>query len=111
MVVESVLERTMPQSIEAEMSVLGAMILDNEVINLVIPILNKLSFYKTAHRELYQAIVDVYDKGQPVDLVVLREGIEKAFAAGKSWRCGILDGIGRGRPNNRKCRILCEHST
>ena len=44
MVVESVLERTMPQSIEAEMSVLGAMILDNEVINLVIPILNKLSF-------------------------------------------------------------------
>ena len=77
MVAESILERTMPQSIEAEMSVLGAMILDNEVINLVIPILNKLSFYKTAHRELYQAIVDVYDKGQPVDLVVLREELKK----------------------------------
>ena len=77
MVVESILERTMPQSIEAEMSVLGAMILDNEVINLVIPILNNLSFYKTAHRELYQAIVDVYDKGQPVDLVVLREELKK----------------------------------
>lgn len=77
MVVESILERTMPQSIEAEMSVLGAMILDNEVISLVIPILNKLSFYKTAHRELYQAIVDIYDKGQPVDLVVLREELKK----------------------------------
>lgn len=77
MVVESILERTMPQSIEAEMSVLGAMILDNEVISLVIPILNKLSFYKTVHRELYQAIVDVYDKGQPVDLVVLREELKK----------------------------------
>jgi len=77
MVVESILERTMPQSIEAEMSVLGAMILDNEVISLVIPILNKLCFYKTAHQELYQAIVDVYDKGQPVDLVVLREELKK----------------------------------
>ena len=77
MVVESILERTMPQSIEAEMSVLGAMILDNEVINLVIPILNKLSFYKTAHQELYQVIVDVYDKGQQVDLVVLREELKK----------------------------------
>ena len=77
MVVESILERTMPQSIEAEMSVLGAMILDNEVISLVIPILNKLSFYKTAHQELYQVIVDVYDKGQPVDLVVLREELKK----------------------------------
>ena len=77
MVVESILERTMPQSIEAEMSVLGAMILDNEVINLVIPILNKRSFYKTAHQELYQVIVDAYDKGQPVDLVVLREELKK----------------------------------
>ena len=77
MVVESILERTMPQSIEAEMSVLGAMILDSEVISLVIPILNKLSFYKTAHQELYQVIVDVYDKGQPVDLVVLREELKK----------------------------------
>ena len=77
MVVESILERTMPQSIEAEMSVLGAMILDNEVISLVIPILNKQSFYKTAHQELYQVIVDVYDKGQPVDLVVLREELKK----------------------------------
>ena len=77
MVVESILERTMPQSIEAEMSVLGAMILDNEVVSLVIPILNKLSFYKTAHQELYQVIVDVYDKGQQVDLVVLREELKK----------------------------------
>ncbi|MBI2469912.1 MAG: replicative DNA helicase [Planctomycetes bacterium] len=77
MVVESILERTMPQSIEAEMSVLGAMILDNEVISLVIPLLNKLSFYKTAHQELYQVIVEVYDKGQPIDLVVLREELKK----------------------------------
>lgn len=77
MVVESILERTMPQSIEAEMSVLGAMMLDNEVVNLVIPLLNKLSFYKTAHQELYQAIVDIYDKGNPIDLVVLREELKK----------------------------------
>ncbi len=77
MVVESILERTLPQSLEAEMSVLGAMLLDNEVISLVVPILNKNSFYKTAHQELYQTIVEVYDKGQMVDLVVLREELKK----------------------------------
>ena len=77
MVVESILERTLPQSIEAEMSVLGAMLLDNEVISFVVPILNKNSFYKTAHQELYQTIVEVYDKGQVVDLVVLREELKK----------------------------------
>lgn len=77
MVVESILERTLPQSIEAEMSVLGAMLLDNEVISLVVPILNKQSFYKTAHQELFQTLVEVYDRGQTVDLVVLREELKK----------------------------------
>ena len=41
MAIESLLERTLPQSVEAEMSVLGAMLLDNEVISLVIPLLSK----------------------------------------------------------------------
>lgn len=77
MVAESTLVRTLPQSIEAEMSVLGAMLLDNDVISLVIPILNKKSFYKTAHQELYQTMVEVYDKGQAVDLIVLREELKK----------------------------------
>lgn len=77
MVVESILERTLPQSVEAEMSVLGAMILDNEAINLVVQILNKYSFYKTIHQELFQTIVDLYEKGQAVDLVILREELKR----------------------------------
>lgn len=77
MSVNSILERTLPQSIEAEMSVLGAMLLDNEVISLVVPILNKHSFYKTAHQELFQIVLELYDKGQAVDLVILREELKK----------------------------------
>ncbi len=77
MVVESLLERTLPQSVEAEMSVLGAMLLDNEVINVVIPLVNKQSFYKTAHQELFQTVLELYDKGQVVDLVLLREELKK----------------------------------
>ncbi len=77
MAVESILERTLPQSIEAEMSVLGAMLLDNEVISFVIPILSKHSFYKTAHQELFQIILELYDKGQAIDLVILREELKK----------------------------------
>ncbi len=71
------LERTLPQSIEAEICVLGAMILDNEVVSVVVPILNKQSFYKTAHQELFQIIIDLYDKGIPIDLVILREELKK----------------------------------
>ncbi|MDN3510258.1 MAG: replicative DNA helicase [Candidatus Jettenia sp. CY-1] len=85
MAAESILERTLPQSIEAEMSVLGAMLLDNEVISIVIPILSKNSFYKTAHQELFQTIVELYDKGQTVDLVILREELKK---------CSLLEKVG-----------------
>ncbi|OHB82802.1 MAG: replicative DNA helicase [Planctomycetes bacterium RIFCSPHIGHO2_02_FULL_38_41] len=53
------------------------MILDNEVVSLVVPILNKQSFYKTAHQELFQIIIDLYDKGIPIDLVILREELKK----------------------------------
>lgn len=77
MVAETLLERTLPQSIEAEICVLGAMVLDNEVVSLVVPILNKQSFYKTAHKELFQIIIDLYDKGIPIDLVILREELKK----------------------------------
>lgn len=77
MVAETLLERTLPQSIEAEICVLGAMVLDNEVVSLVVPILNKQSFYKTAHQELFQIIIDLYDKGIPIDLVILREELKK----------------------------------
>jgi replicative DNA helicase len=77
MVAETLLERTLPQSIEAEICVLGAMILDNEVVSLVVTILNKQSFYKTVHQELFQIIIDLYDKGIPIDLVILREELKK----------------------------------
>ncbi len=71
------IERTPPVSEDAEMSVLGAMLLENDVINVVIQIIDKNSFYKNAHRALFQTIVDLYDQGNAVDLVILKEDLEK----------------------------------
>lgn len=98
MAAESILERTLPQSIEAEMSVLGAMLLDNEVISFIIPILNKHSFYKTAHQELFQTIVDLYDKGQTVDLVILREELKKRSLLEKVGGIEYLIGLEESVP-------------
>jgi replicative DNA helicase len=66
-------ERKPPVSEDAEISVLGSMLLDNDVIDLVVQIIDKNSFYKKAHKELFQAIVDLYDQGHAVDLVILKE--------------------------------------
>ncbi|MHC4183820.1 MAG: DnaB-like helicase N-terminal domain-containing protein, partial [Planctomycetota bacterium] len=52
-------EKTQPFSLEAEISVLGSMIIDNDSIDLVAQILNKDSFYKTAHQNVFETIMDL----------------------------------------------------
>ena len=70
-------ERKLPASKDAEVSVLGAMILENDVIDIVVQLLDRDSFYKKAHKKLFQAITDLYDRGMAVDLVILKEELEK----------------------------------
>lgn len=82
------LERMPPQSLEAEVSLLGAMLLDNTVIDTALQYLSKDSFYKTAHQELFQTIVELYDKNQAVDLVILKDELEKR---GSLKKVGGLD--------------------
>lgn len=66
-----------PQSIEAEMSVLGAMLLDNATIEKVREMLSETDFYKEAHKKIYLAILGLQEKNEPVDLVSLTEELKK----------------------------------
>jgi len=66
-----------PQSDEAEMSVLGSMLLDKEAIGPVLQILDKSCFYKTAHQEIYQALIDLFDRDAAVDLLLVTEELKK----------------------------------
>ena len=61
-------ERSMPFSREAEQSVLGAMLLDMECIPDVMQICKENDFYIDRHKELYAAIVDLYNIGKPIDM-------------------------------------------
>lgn len=65
------LGKVQPHSIEAEMSLLGAMILDKEAIVNATEILQADDFYKEAHSILYEGILDLYSRNEPVDLVTL----------------------------------------
>lgn len=66
-------DRQPPQSLEAEMSLLGAMILDHNVIGDVLGMLSGPDdFYKEAHAHIYRAIVDIYDVHHSGDLVQLQ---------------------------------------
>jgi len=70
-------EKTQPFNIEAEISVLGSMLLDNEAINLVTEILRTDNFYKTSHQYIFDTIVNLYNKHHAVDLVILKDELKK----------------------------------
>ncbi len=67
------LDRAMPFSREAEMSVLGAMFLDYKCIPEAINIVKDEDFYVERHKELFSAMTELYNLGKPIDIVTLKE--------------------------------------
>lgn len=62
-------ERLPPQNIEAERSLLGSLMLDKEAIIKVVDFLEPRDFYKETHQVIYQAMQELFEKGEPVDLL------------------------------------------
>lgn len=78
-------ERIPPQNLVAEQSVLGAMLIDKNAILRCVEILSPDSFYRDAHRYIYEAILRLFDLGEPVDSVTVTELLRKD---------GKLDAVG-----------------
>lgn len=79
-------ERALPQALEVERAVLGAMLIDNMAINRVVEVLgDETAFYHTPHRKVYAAIQKLSERGEPVDQVTLTEELV---------RRGQLDDVG-----------------
>jgi replicative DNA helicase len=69
--VESPSHRLPPQSLEAEMSVLGGVLLENEALNKALEVLRPEDFYRESHRKIFKALIVLFEKGEPADLVTL----------------------------------------
>ena len=73
-------QRLPPQNLEAEVSVLGGVLLDNEALNRVLEVMKEGDFYRESHRKIFSAILDLYEKSEPVDLITLTEALKKRDA-------------------------------
>jgi replicative DNA helicase len=82
---QDILTRVPPQNIDAEQSVLGAILLDNEAINQVLEIISADEFYRESHREIFRAMADLSDRGQPVDAITLTDTLKSR---------GVLERVG-----------------
>src|SRR5687768_5798203 len=70
-------ERLPPQNIEAEQSVLGSILIDRDAIVRVAGFLQPEDFYREAHRTVYQAALDLFERREPADLVLLCDELER----------------------------------
>lgn len=68
--------RVPPQSLEAEMSILGGLMLNHDAFDLVADQIDVLDFYSPAHQKIYQAVKDLHTKGKPVDLVTVTDQLQ-----------------------------------
>jgi len=79
------LEKIPPQNLDAEQSVLGAMLIDHEAVAKAIETLRPQDFYRDANAHIYEAIVNLFDRSEAVDLITLSEELRQS---------GLLDQVG-----------------
>lgn len=70
---EDNLRKVPPQNLEAESSVLGGILLENEAINRVLEVLTPEDFYRESHRRIFRAMIEICDRSEPVDLITLSD--------------------------------------
>ncbi len=91
------LHKIPPQNIEAEQSVLGAILLENEAINNALEILATNDFYSESHRKIFSAILELYEKNEPSDLItlsnILKDKNQLDSVGGVSYLATLVDNV------------------
>ncbi|MBI4621116.1 MAG: replicative DNA helicase [Desulfobacterales bacterium] len=89
--------KLLPQNIEAEQSILGGILLDNQVFHRVLEVLNEEDFYHAAHRKVFLSMIELYENNEPVDLITLTNALKNKNQLdeirGVSYLTSLVDSI------------------
>ncbi len=69
MLEEVTVEKGLPQNLEAERSVLGAVLLDSTSLSSVVPILSEEDFFPDTHRRIYRGMLELFQRSAEIDLL------------------------------------------
>ena len=107
--------RTPPQNLEAEQSVLGSILLDNEVYATLEGMLQPEHFYKEGHRKIFRAITRLFRRGEPMDLVTLTEELRQSneleSVGSVAYLIGLADSVPTAAYAENYARIVVEKAT
>ena len=101
-----------PQSIEAEMSILGGILLENEAINRTLEILTPDDLYRENHRKIFRAMIELNERNEPCDLItlttILKKKGELEEVGGGAYLATLVDYVPTAANIAFYCRIIKE---
>jgi replicative DNA helicase len=109
---EEVSGKIPPHSLEAEMAVLGSMLIDRETIDKVLSIVNEEHFYKPEHKKIFKVICKLYEKNKPVDITTVASELkkEKIFeeVGGGEYLVSLTEAVGSTQHVEEYANIVLE---
>jgi replicative DNA helicase len=109
---DTVLERPLPHNLEAERSILGAILLDNHALNAAIEKLRSDDFFLPQHRQIFDRMIQLGEKQQAIDTITLMEDLTRSgnleSAGGISYLSQLADGLPRVTNVEHYARIVKE---
>ena len=108
-------ERTLPHNLEAERSVLGAILVHNDAFNLAVQVITPADFYRDAHRRIFDSMISLNERNQAIDFVTLKEELSRAgeidAVGGPAYISSLADGVPRATNVEYYSRIVKEKET
>src|SRR5687767_8068284 len=108
-------ERSLPHNLEAERSVLGAILVHNDAFNMAAQVIDSGDFYRDAHRRIFDKMVALNERNQAIDFVTLKEELGRSGdldeVGGPAYIASLVDGVPRATNVEYYAKIVKEKST
>ena len=108
-------EKALPHNLEAERSILGAILIRNDAFNVAAELIDADDFFRDAHRRVFDKMVDLNERGQAIDLVTLRDELSRSGdldpVGGPAYISSLADGVPRSTNVEHYARIVKERAT
>src|SRR5437660_11887478 len=112
---DAVAARPLPHNLEAERSVLGAILLHNAAFNLAAEVIDSQDFFRDAHRRIFDKMVKLAERGDAIDLVTLKEELGRSGdlddVGGPAYIAALVDGVPRSTNVEHYARIIKAKAT
>src|SRR5215470_8235330 len=105
-------ERTLPHNLEAEKSVLGAILIHNDAFNHAAELIDSRDFFRDAHRRIFERMVALSERGDAIDFITLKEELTRGGdieeVGGPAYLASLTDGVPRSVNVEYYARIVKE---